>query len=618
MKIPCVLASLFFASTLTFHTAHAAEGDKPASYIGEKDCLVLNPSPKDDERIAWSGGCKNGFADGTGVLQFYLKDQLTSRYEGALGAGKREGKGIFTTPSGVKHVGTYVNNELTGEVDITSAKGDHYHGGWKNGRPEGSGKASSADGIVYEGEFKDGKRDGKGMTIFPNGNRYEGTYAGGYFDGQGTMQFATGARYEGSWKAGRYDGKGTLTSADGKSVAGDFSRGEKIAAPAPAAPQPAAPPPAAPALAKVASTVENGRLQICRIAVAPGSQSAPQKELDIPVDGKYVVTAAKLGLTEPIIITQTDFSPGADAASQAQANSTLRDQFKLENRDGKLLVHFDAFGAPCIYLNAAAPSLVGGNVTLSGSRVAPDWLPKVEGNNVSGVSYRYFNGVDQTYYVASEVGKNLSFAVHDMQTGSNLNHDRVQKVPVTNPSVLMLVSNAFKANLEQRNQYDTNLVDLGKYNINVQDIDLHSSADLRALVAQFTKAMRPPPHSRLILALPVRGQVQLKFSNTTLIGNKMEGMGFYRDSNLYMTADMGRDDFVPIGAFINFQAAVIDIDTATLVASQHYADGRMFFRPPVPEIDLVDTVSDVNKFIALNGVVRDGVGKVMNEMFVVK
>ena len=603
MKILCVLASLLFASAFTFDVAHAAEGDKPASYIGEKDCMVFNPHPTDDERITWSGGCKNGFAEGTGVLQFYLKDQPTSRYEGVLGAGKREGKGTATTESGAKYVGTFVNNELAGEVEFISAKGDHYQGGWKNGKPEGRGKFKYADGIVYEGEFKEGKRDGKGITTFPNGNRYVGSYAGGYFDGQGTMQYATGARYDGSWKAGRYDGKGTITSADGKSVAGDFSRGEKITAPA---------------FAKVASTVENGRLQICRIAVASGSQSTPQKELDIPVDGKYVVTATKLGLTEPIIISQTDFSSSADAASQAQANNSLRDQFKLENRDGKLLVHFAADGAPCIYLNAVAPSLTGGNVTLSGSRVAPDWLPKAAGNNVNDVSYRYFNGVDQTYYVASEVGKSLSFAVHSMQTGSNLNHDRVQKVSVTNSSVLMLMSNAFKANLEQRNQFDINLVDLGKYNINAQDIDLHSSTDLRALVAQFTKVMHPPPHSRLILALPVRGQVQLKFSNTTLIGNKMEGMGFYRDSNLYATSDMGRDDSVPIGAFVNFQVAVIDIDTATLVASQHYADGRVFFRPPVPEIDLVDTVSDVNKLIVLTGVVTDGVGKVMNDMFVVK
>jgi len=53
-------------SALLSTAALADEQDKFS--IGEPDCRVVNSGPRANERITWRGGCKDGFADGSGVL----------------------------------------------------------------------------------------------------------------------------------------------------------------------------------------------------------------------------------------------------------------------------------------------------------------------------------------------------------------------------------------------------------------------------------------------------------------------------------------------------------------------------------------------------------------------
>jgi hypothetical protein len=364
----------------------------------------------------------------------------------------------------------------------------------------------------------------------------------------------------------------------------------------------------APANAEPVEKLEKGRLQFC---VAEGSAGA-QQGIEILADGKYLIDGAKFGLKEPIVVKQTDFLSSLDASSQAQQNSTLVDRFRVENRDGKLVVHLDTKYSPCLYLNAEAPSLGRDDLTFSGSQVAPDWSSGAEGGDFKGFSFRYFSSLDQTYYIASEVGKRLSFVVHDSQLGSNLSHDRVDRETVTNPKVLALVPNAVKLRLLGLNAIDSNVVDLAKYNIDVQDLDLQNAAEVTALSAQFTKAVRPPPHSRLVLVLPARSQIRMKFSNTMLLGSKVEGLAFYRDSNIVSTSNT---QVVPIVAFASFQAAVIDVDSSKLMIAKSYSDGVLFNGPLAPEVDLVDTITDHNKFTALTTVVTVAVARVINEMF---
>src|SRR5512145_3322835 len=75
-----------------------------SEWIADKrGCKVANPFPRAGETITWTGECKNGFAQGQGVLQWYLNGKEDDRYEGTLEAGWAEGHGVLSRGDGGKY-----------------------------------------------------------------------------------------------------------------------------------------------------------------------------------------------------------------------------------------------------------------------------------------------------------------------------------------------------------------------------------------------------------------------------------------------------------------------------------------------------------------------------------
>lgn len=135
--------------------AFAQNPDTP-TIADENGCKVYNPMPQQDESIKWSGECRNGFADGAGVLDWYIGGQLEERYEGDLKMGWADGEGTYVSRRGIR-----------------------YEGGWKNSLQHGKGKIQNPDGSVYQGEWKAGKPHGWGMYRAPNGETVEGEWENG-------------------------------------------------------------------------------------------------------------------------------------------------------------------------------------------------------------------------------------------------------------------------------------------------------------------------------------------------------------------------------------------------------------------------------------------------------
>ena len=62
-----VSVALLLAGLCTCSAAVAVEDD--ASWIADKrGCKVANTFPREGESITWSGPCKDGYADGEGVM----------------------------------------------------------------------------------------------------------------------------------------------------------------------------------------------------------------------------------------------------------------------------------------------------------------------------------------------------------------------------------------------------------------------------------------------------------------------------------------------------------------------------------------------------------------------
>ncbi|MGQ0579912.1 MAG: hypothetical protein ACT4PQ_13535 [Betaproteobacteria bacterium] len=138
-----------------------AAGDEDVAWIADsRGCKVANPFPQPGETIEWSGTCKNGFADGDGVLKWFVNGTPSDRYDGTLRQGWAEGNGTL-----LREAGRYV-------------------GEWKRSLQDGKGRYDAADGSWYEGEWQDGQPHGYGQYQAPDGRLFSGTWEKGEYQGE--------------------------------------------------------------------------------------------------------------------------------------------------------------------------------------------------------------------------------------------------------------------------------------------------------------------------------------------------------------------------------------------------------------------------------------------------
>jgi hypothetical protein len=147
-------------SSLVLLSASGAWSDEENYISDSKGCKIANPSPKPNETVTWSGECKDGFAEGTGVMQWFEDKQPGARYEGALAHGALSGEGKLTLPDGSTYEGGWLDGRQNGQGILKASDGGSYKGGWKNGRPDGRGVMHAATGETVEGTWKDGTYQG--------------------------------------------------------------------------------------------------------------------------------------------------------------------------------------------------------------------------------------------------------------------------------------------------------------------------------------------------------------------------------------------------------------------------------------------------------------------------
>ena len=128
--------------------------------IDSNGCKIANPSPKPNETVTWTGECKDGFAEGTGVMQWFEDKQAGPRYEGTLAHGALSGQGKLTLPDGSTYEGGWLDGRQSGQGTLRASDGGSYEGGWKNGKPDGHGVMHAATGETVDGVWKDGTYEG--------------------------------------------------------------------------------------------------------------------------------------------------------------------------------------------------------------------------------------------------------------------------------------------------------------------------------------------------------------------------------------------------------------------------------------------------------------------------
>ena len=158
-------ASLSVIILLAAANVHAQNDGTMATIADENGCKVYNPMPQENESISWDGACVDGYADGKGVLDWFINGQLEERYEGELQKGWANGQGTYISKRGIR-----------------------YKGEWKNSMQDGKGMVQNPDGSVYEGEWKEGKPHGWGVYRAPNGETFEGEWVDGELKSESTSR----------------------------------------------------------------------------------------------------------------------------------------------------------------------------------------------------------------------------------------------------------------------------------------------------------------------------------------------------------------------------------------------------------------------------------------------
>ena len=150
----------------------------------ETGCKAWSFNPGKDTTFSWTGGCKDGYVDGFGTLEWIEAGQPGDKYIGQYLLGKEHGKGTFV----------WVN------------RGARYEGDFVNGLRSGKGIQSFADGERYEGEWRDDLPNGKGVQTWIKGARYEGDFVNGHMHGYGALTLKNGRVFRGRWENSNYLG----------------------------------------------------------------------------------------------------------------------------------------------------------------------------------------------------------------------------------------------------------------------------------------------------------------------------------------------------------------------------------------------------------------------------
>lgn len=98
----------------------------------ESGCRMPDWHPEPEDKVTWSGNCKDGLKHGKGVVQWSEHGQTIDRFEGSYRFGRREGFGRYAWNADHRFEGNYADNVPDGYGTLQIA-GQTLAGQWHNG-----------------------------------------------------------------------------------------------------------------------------------------------------------------------------------------------------------------------------------------------------------------------------------------------------------------------------------------------------------------------------------------------------------------------------------------------------------------------------------------------------
>ncbi len=99
----------------------------------QSDCKIWLDEPTNKDSLIWNGNCKNNYASGKGILQWFQNNKLAATYQGEMKQGKFNGKGKFEIIGYAKFEGTFIDGALNGKGAAYFNNGGKTIGNFVNG-----------------------------------------------------------------------------------------------------------------------------------------------------------------------------------------------------------------------------------------------------------------------------------------------------------------------------------------------------------------------------------------------------------------------------------------------------------------------------------------------------
>lgn len=136
---------------------------------GPAGCQVVNMTGKEGVKPGWTGGCRDGRAEGRGILEWHdRKKKVVAHYDGDIKAGMMHGDGYLRLDDGTQYEGGFAEGRYQGQGTLLNIMG-RYDGEFVNGCPNGKGKMVYAMGGRYDGQWQCGQFHGAGTAVYPSG-----------------------------------------------------------------------------------------------------------------------------------------------------------------------------------------------------------------------------------------------------------------------------------------------------------------------------------------------------------------------------------------------------------------------------------------------------------------
>ena len=212
----------------------------------------------------------------------------------------------------------------------------------------------------------------------------------------------------------------------------------------------------------------------------------------------------------------------------------------------------------------------------------------------------------ETFAVVPMVGRQLTFVTADRRTGSNLDRNQYQYVPIGDGAFDDAVDAAVSRVMRSRRADDRTILVRLAVDASPEEI---ASPDLftKVVAAVAPKAVEAGV-TRLVVVAPYRATPMLEVKHGHLGTGSAAGIGIYVNRFQGMRAEgeaQGADGF--LGLFANVRVLVVDARSSAVIAENVARTGTVFGAADAPDGDPFNALSAADKINHLKAVLAEAI-----------